>query len=214
MGEVAMNVVEPGSMGASLIARVGAILTRPNETWDVIDAETTEIPELYKTYVVPLAAIPAVCKAIGILALGGIHIFGIHVRPSLTGVISEMVVSYVLTLVGVYVLALVIDELAPHFGAARGRTQAFKLAAYSGTAWWVAGVFRLVPGVGGLLVLLGGLYTLYLMYLGLPKLMRVEGDRTMPYLAVSLVVTLLLTILIGALASCFTDIGGPLSIDT
>jgi len=209
-----MNVVEPGSAGASLIARASAILTKPVETWDVIDAETTQIPDIYKTYVAPLAAIPAVCGAIGLLGLGGISIFGVHLRPSFAGVISEMVVSYVLTLVGVYVLALVIDQLAPQFGAARGRTQAFKLAAYSGTAWWLAGVFRLLPGIGGLFMVLGGLYTLYLMYLGLPKLMRVEGDRTVPYLAVSLVVTLLLMLLIGMLSSCFNHIGGPLSIDT
>lgn len=209
-----MNVVEPGSAGASLFARASAILLRPHETWDLIDAETTEIPDLYKTYVAPLAAIPAVCGAVGLLGLGGIHIFGVHLRPSLTGVVTEMVVSYVLTLVGVYVLALVIDELAPRFGAARGRTQAFKLAAYSGTAWWVAGIFRLLPGIGGVFMLLGGLYTLYLMYLGLPKLMKVDDDRTTPYLAVSLVVTLLLTILIAMLSSCFTNMGGPLSIDT
>jgi hypothetical protein len=71
-----------------------------------------------------------------------------------------------------------------------------------------------LPGIGGLFFLLGGLYSLYLMYLGLPKLMKVEGDRTIPYLAVSLVITLVFTILIGLLASCFSDIGGPLSIDT
>ena len=209
-----MNVVEPRSGGASLIARASAILTKPNQTWDVIDAEQIEILDLYKTYVAPLAAIPAVCGAIGMLSMGGIHIFGIHVRPSVTGVISEMLVNYVLTLVGVYVLALVIDQLAPRFGAARGRTQAFKLAAYSGTAWWVAGAFRLLPGIGWLFGLLGGLYGLYLMYLGLPKLMKVEGDRTVPYLAVSLVVALLFTILIGLLSSRFADFGGPLSIDT
>jgi hypothetical protein len=209
-----MNVVEPGSAGASLIARASAILTKPAETWDVIDAETTQIPDIYKSYVAPLAAIPAVSGVIGLLGLGGISIFGVHLRPSFAGVLSEMVVSYVLTLVGVYVLALVIDQLAPQFGAARGRTQAFKLAAYSGTAWWVAGLFRLLPAIGGLFMVLGGLYTLYLMYLGLPKLMRVEGDRTVPYLAVSLVVTLLLMLLIGMLSSCFNHIGGPLSIDT
>ena len=71
-----MNVVEPGSAGASLIARASAILTKPAETWDVIDAETTQIPDIYKTYVAPLAAIPAVCGAIGLLGLGGISIFG------------------------------------------------------------------------------------------------------------------------------------------
>jgi len=209
-----MNVVEPGSAGASLIARASAILMRPHETWDLIDAETAEIPDLYKTYVAPLAAIPAVCGAVGVLGLGGIRIFGVHLRPSLAGVLTTTVVSYALTLVGVYVLALVIDGLAPRFGGARGRTQAFKLAAYSGTAWWVAGIFRLLPGLGDLFVMLGGLYTLYLMYLGLPKLMKVDDDRSTPYLAVSLVVTVLIWLLVGALSGCLSDFGGPLSIDT
>jgi hypothetical protein len=205
-----MNMVEPGSPGESLIARARAILTRPAETWDVIDGETTSIGDLYRGYVAPLAAIPAVCGAVGMLGVGGIHIFGFRYRPSFAAVIGEMVVGYVLALVGVYVLALVIDELAPRFGAARGRTQAFKLAAYSGTAWWVAGVFQLVPGLG-LLSLLGVIYGLYLLYLGLPKLMRSEPDRTMPYFLASLVVTFLLTALIGLLSSCFNH-GGMVSI--
>jgi hypothetical protein len=209
-----MSVVEPGSAGAGLVARVVAILTKPRETWDEIDAESSDIGGIYRGYVAPLAAIPAVCGAVGLLALGGIHIFGFSLRPSFTGVLTEMVVRYVLTLVGVYVLALVIDELAPQFGAARGRTLAFKLAAYSGTAFWVAGVFRLIPGLGGLAALLGGLYTLYLMYLGLPKLMKVEGDRITPYLAVSLVVTFLLTLLISMLSGCFLDYGGPIRVST
>lgn len=209
-----MSVVEPGSSGPGLVARASAILLRPNETWDAIDAESSDIGEIYRGYVVPLAAIPAVCGAIGLLSLGGIHILGFSMRPSLPGVLTEMVVNYVLTLVGVYVLAMVIDELAPQFGAARGRTQAFKLAAYSGTAFWVAGVFRLMPGPGWVFTVIGGLYTLYLMYLGLPKLMKVEGERTVPYLAVSLGVTLLISILIATLSSCFQNYGGPLRIST
>ena len=209
-----MSVVEPGSSGPGLVARVSGILLRPNETWDVIDAESSDIGEIYRGYVVPLAAIPAVCGAIGLMSLGGIHILGFSLRPSLPGVLSEMVVNYVLTLVGVYLLAIVIDELAPQFGAARGRTQAFKLAAYSGTAFWVAGVFRLLPGPGWVLALLGGLYTLYLMYLGLPKLMKVEGERTVPYLAVSLGVTLVIAVVIGSLSSCFQNYGGPVRIST
>ncbi len=208
-----MNVVEPGSAGASLIARAGAILTRPRETWAVIDAETTTIPDLYKAYVAPLAAIPAVCGAVGLLGLGGIRIFGVRLRPSFSDVIGATVVSYVLTLVGVYLLALVIDELAPRFGAVRGRTQAFKLAAYSGTAFWVAGIFRLLPNVGGVFVLLGAVYALRLMYLGLPTLMRVEDDRVTPYLALSLGASLLTFLLVAMLTSCFTGYGGPLSVD-
>ena len=124
-----MTVVEPGSSGPGLVARVSAILLKPNATWDVIDAESSDIGEIYRGYVVPLAAIPAVCGAIGLLSLGGIHILGRSMELSLPAVLTEMIVNYVLTLVGVYLLAVVIDELAPQFGAARGRTQAFKLEA-------------------------------------------------------------------------------------
>jgi hypothetical protein len=160
-----------------------------------------------------LAAIPAVCGAVGLLGLGGIHLFGVHLRPSFTSVISATVVSYVLTLVGVYILALVIDALAPRFGAVRGRTQAFKLAAYSGTAYWVAGMFQLLPNIGGVFLLLGALYALRLMYLGLPTLMRVEEDAARPYLVLSLGASLLIFLMIGTLTSCFSTLGGPLSID-
>ena len=59
-----MSVVEPGSAGAGLVARVIAILTKPRETWDEIDAESSDIGGIYRGYVAPLAAIPAVCGAI------------------------------------------------------------------------------------------------------------------------------------------------------
>jgi hypothetical protein len=206
-----MTMIEPGSPGESLFGRVKAILTRPRETWDVIDAETSEIGGLYRSYVAPLAAIPAVCGAVGLLSRGSFHVFGFHYRPSVPGVISDMVVGYVLSLVGVYVLALVIDELAPRFDAARSRTQAFKLAAYSGTAWWVAGIFQLIPG-GGILTALAGLYGLYIMYLGLPKLMRCEPERTMPYFLISLAVTIVLGLVISMLSTCFDHGAGRVSI--
>ena len=76
----------------------------------------------------------------------------------------------------------------------------------------MAGVFRLVPGVGWLLALLGGLYSLYLLYLGLPKLMRSDPERTLPFFALVLVTSLGLALLISMLTTCATNSGGPISI--
>jgi hypothetical protein len=207
-----MNVVDPGSPAENLVRRVVRLLLNPLPTWDEIDAEDTTIDALYRHWVIPLAAIPAVCGAIGQLGFGGIHIFGIHYHQSFVGVFGRALVGYALTLIGVYILALVIDELAIQFGGERSRTQAFKLAAYSGTAGWVAGVFGLLPGVGGLFELLGGLYSLYLLYLGLPKLMRSDPMRTLTYFALTLVVVIALGLLIAMLSSCVTNFGGPISI--
>ncbi|MDB5423886.1 MAG: hypothetical protein JWQ29_1302 [Phenylobacterium sp.] len=206
-----MSVVEPGSTGRSLVDRVKSILTQPSATWDVIEAEPATIGELYKGYVAPLAAIPAVCGAVGLLAFG-VGAFGISFRPSPVWVIVQYLTSYVMTLVMVYVLALIIDALAPNFGGVKNQLQAFKLAAYSGTASWVAGVFGLLPMIGGLLALLGALYTLYLLYRGLPKLMKSPEDKTTSYFVVILVVTLVLGIVIAVLTSHISNFGGPLSI--
>jgi hypothetical protein len=212
-----MKVVEPGSPAESLIVKAKNLLLRPHETWEAIDAESSTIESLYKGWVAPLAAIPAVCELIARLGFdglgfGGLQIFGVHYHLSLVSIIGQALLSYGLTLVAVYVLALVIDELALRFAGERSRTQAFKLAAYSGTASWLAGAFLLLPAVGGLLALLGGVYSLYLLYLGLPKLMRSDPDRTLTYFALSLIVTLLLVIVIGALSSCMSNFGGPVSI--
>lgn len=206
-----MSVVEPGTAGRGLVERVKSILMQPDATWDVIDAEPATVGELYKSYVVPLAAIPAVCGAIGML-LFGVGAFGISFRPSPVWVIVQYLTSYVLTLVMVYVLALIIDGLAPNFGGTKNQIQAFKLAAYSGTAAWVGGVFGLLPMIGGLLALLAAIYTLFLLYKGLPKLMKSPEDKTTAYFVVILVVAVVLGAVIAMLTSTITTMGGPLSV--
>ncbi len=206
-----MSVVEPGSAGASLIARVKNILMQPSATWDVIDAEQTSIGALYRGYVMPLAAIPAVCNLVGMLAFGIGGIFGISFRPSPIWLITQAIVSYALSLAMVYVLALIIEALAPNFGGTKDRMQAFKIAAYAPTASWVAGVFGLLPSIS-ILAILGGLYSLYLLYLGLPKLMKAPEDKATPYFAVVLVAAIVAGIVIGAVTSGITRMSGPLHV--
>ena len=45
---------------AKLIDRVKNILLTPKTEWPVIAGESTTVPDLYKNYIVVLAAIPAV----------------------------------------------------------------------------------------------------------------------------------------------------------
>ena len=207
-----MNVVEPGSAAEGIAARAKDLLLRPLETWQAIQAEDSTIEGLYKRWVIPLAAIPPVSHAAGLIAFGGYQIFGIHYHLGLIGILGQAAASYALALAGVLVMALVVDELALRFGGERGRTQAFKLAAYSWTPAWLAGVFMLLPNVGEVAAVLGGLYGLYLLYVGLPVLMRNKPDETLTYFALSLVVLIGLMVLMGILTSCVGGWGGPISI--
>jgi len=189
----------------ALIARTKNILLQPKTEWDVIDAEPATIAGIYRSHVAILAAIPAVCALIGGLLIGH-SMFGITYRPSIGGALTRAIVSYALTLGGVFVLALIIDALAPSFNATRSRVQAFKVAAYAGTASWVAGVFLLIPSLGWLAIL--GLYGLYLLYLGLPRLMKAPADKALGYTAVTVIAAIVLWLVVAALSASLIGIAG------
>jgi len=190
-----MSIVEPGPKASKLVDRVKAILLQPSATWDVIDTEQTTIGELYKGYVIPLALIPAICGLIGAVVFG-YGAFGFSYKPPIQWALAGVITSFVVTLIGVYVLALIIDALAPNFGGTRSQIQAFKVAAYAGTASWVAGVFQILPALGILGFL--GLYSLYLLYKGLPKLMKAPEEKAMPYTVVIVIVGIVISLVAGA----------------
>lgn len=181
---------------ASLVQRVKNILLTPAREWDVIDTESDTVASIYRKHVLPLAAIPAVAGLIGAVVFG-YSAFGFTYRPSVGAAVATAVIQYVMALVGVFVLALIIDALAPHFGAVPNRVQAFKVAAYSATASWVAGIFNILPALSILAIL--GLYSLYLLYLGLPKLMKAPTEKAMTYTVVVVIAAIVVALVIGAL---------------
>lgn len=184
-----------------LIQRVRKILFEPNREWQVIADEFTSVGSIYARYVFPLAAVPAVCQIVG-SALWGVTvpvIGKISVAPSTA--LRGGLASYVGQLVAVYVLALIIDVLAPTFGGKRNAVQSMKVAAYAATAAWVAGVFFLVPGGQWLTVL--GAYSLYLLYAGLAPVMRVPRENATGYAVVTLASAIVLNLVIAAIATVF-----------
>lgn len=203
-----MSVVEPGS-SANLIGRVAGILMRPGATWDEIDREPATIGGLYTRYIMILAAIPVIAGAIG-MTVFGIGAFGITVRISPVWALTNAVVSYALSLAMVYVLALIIEALAPSFGGTKDRVQAFKVAAYAPTASWVAGIFALVPMLA-LLGIVGGLYSLFLFYKGIPKLMKTPEDKALPYTAVVIIIAIVAALVMGMVSSSVLAMSGAMN---
>jgi len=208
-----MSGVEPESSVQGVIGRVLNLLLHPDETWTAIEGEPATIEGLYRGWVLPLAAIAPVCRVISLLAFGGIPMIGIHYHPGFVSVIGDAIGTYALTLIAVYVLALLTDQLSLQFGGERSLTQAFKLMAYCGTAAWVSGVFLLLPSIGGLFTLLGSLYSLYLLYLGLPRLMRSNPNLTLNYFGLILLAAVVMAVIIGSLTHRVLHYGGPVWID-
>jgi hypothetical protein len=191
-----MTVIEPGASSSDLVGRVKRLLLTPSAEWDRINAEPATIKGLYVGYVCILAAITPIASLIGGQVFGH-GAFGISVKPSLIPAIISGVVSYGLTLLSVFLLALIIDALAPSFDGQKDRVQAFKVAAYTGTAGWVAGVLTIFPPLA-IIAGLAGLYGLYLLYLGLPKLMKAPTEKSLGYTIVTILCAIVLFIVVGA----------------
>ena len=165
-----------------LLARVQAILLTPRGEWPRIAAEPATVQGLFTGYIVWLAAIPAIC---GLLAWNSASL-------------NALVIAYLASLAGAYIVAIIIDSLAPSFGGQRDAVAAMKLVAYSATASWVAGVGEMIPLVGWIVGLVGTAYSIYVLYLGLPILMRCPTERALLYTIVIFVLTLVLFGVLGA----------------
>jgi len=179
-----------------IIERIKAILTTPRTEWPVAAAEPASVGGLYAGYIAIVAALPAIASFIkgSLIGYGG---FGITIRTPFTLGIIAMVLGYVLSLVMTYVVALIINALAPTFGGQKNQVQALKTIAYAWTAYWIASIGTIVPWLGWLIGIAGGVYSIYLLYLGLPHTMKCPPDKAAGYTAVSVVIAIVLGWIIG-----------------
>jgi hypothetical protein len=160
-----------------LIDRAIDICIKPRSTFLEIEREKAGFTALYRDYVLWLAALPALVK-LGVAwlsrdaqsALGG---------RGLAAMLSGAALDYICLLAGVYVLALAIDALAPLFGGERDEDQALRLCAYALTPSFLAGATGALPGLAWSSIL--SFYSIALVILGLPRLMRCDEERALGY---------------------------------
>jgi len=165
------------------IARIQGILFEPRAEWQRIEAEPRSMRSLLLGWILPLAAIGPVANMIGSLVFGHEGTW-MTTRPVLGYAIGKAVIDYVVMIAAAFAVALTVAGLAPHFGGKADRVRALKLVAGAGTALWLAQGFQLVPQLS-FLVLPGGIYALYLAWLGTPVLMRSRKPVTLAYLGVA-----------------------------
>ncbi|MEE2693028.1 MAG: Yip1 family protein [Pseudomonadota bacterium] len=185
-------------MTQDLIGRVQGLLMSPKAEWDKIDGETVDTQKLILGYVAPLAAIPAIAGLIGPIIFGYPGLAEAY-KPTMGMLFPAAIYNFIMAIVMVFLISFVINALAPTFGAQSNQQQALKVAAYWPTAAWVSGVFMLIPMLG-ILTVVGLVYSLYLLFVGLPKLMKPPADKATVYTIVSLVVAVVVAIVINSLS--------------
>ena len=185
----------------SIVQRAKDVLLDPKTTWPTIDAESASVQSIYVPYVVALAAISAVAGFIG-MSIVGVGGFGLSYRVPVVSGLLNMVVGFVLALVMVFVMALIADALAPTFGGQKNQISALKLIGYGSTAGFLGGVFNVIPAAS-LLGLLAALYSIYLIYTGVPVLMKCPKEKAVSYTAVLVVCGIVAGVILASVSVMF-----------
>jgi len=166
----------------NLVDRIKKILLSPRTEWPTIAGETATVQSLYVGYILILAAIAPLAL---LIRSGG-------------AAIAVAIAQYVVALVITYLIALIVDALAPTFGGTKDFTQSLKLVAYSYTAPWLAGVFLLLGStIGGLIGLVAAIYAWYTFYLGVPVMKKCPPEKAVGYTIVVVLCGIVLAIVLG-----------------
>ena len=173
----------------ALIDRIKGILLEPKSEWTSIAAEPATTQSIYTGWVMIVAAIGPLATLVGFSDLG------------LAWAIRLAIGSYVIALVITFVLAMIVDVLAPSFGGQKDFVAALKLTAYSYTAAWLAGIANVLGMFGGLIVLLASIYAWYTFFLGAPVLRKCSADKAIPYTLIIVLCGIALGILSGKVLS-------------
>ena len=187
-----------------IIGRAKAILLTPRAEWPVIAAEPETVGGIFTNYLIVMAAIPAVIQFVRMSLIGisvpFIGAFRVGIGTGLTSALT----TYVLTLLGVFVVALIVEALAPTFGGEKNRVQALKVVAYAYTANFVASIIGLVPGLMLISALAGLIYGLYLLNLGLPFTMKCPPEKSFGYTVVTVIAAIIVGVVISWVVSSVT----------
>ena len=183
-----------------IIDRVKKIILFPKEAWTEIAVEDTGIRDLFLKYAIFLALIPAVSLIIGFGVVGLRFGPGYYRMPIGTALFSATV-SYIVNLAGVFTGGYIINFIGQYFSAESNLRQAMKLSVYSSTAFWLAAIFGIIPAIGFLSIL--GLYSMYLLYIGIPLLMKVPEEKVMSFTVAVIIASVILGFLLNAVVGQF-----------
>ena len=168
--------------------RLTGLFVDPRREWNAIAGESADVGWLYRNFITIVAAIPSAALLLRFM-LGGSPVLGVRVA----------VTRYIVALATPVAAAVIVEKLAPRFQSRASTAQALKLMAYSAAPVWVAGVFYLIPDVGGAATLVGLLYGVYLFAIGLPRVLHTPREQIVPFMLVCAILLLVINIILTGL---------------
>ena len=180
-----------------LSGRVRGLLFNPKSEWQQVARECTAPGRLFTGYVMPLAALAV---------LAALLRSWLATPVSVSGALLMIALTFSFAVIGVCVVALIINSMASFFRGVHSHGQALKVATYAATPLWLSCVFIPFPSLSLPAQFLGGVYHTYLLYLGLRVLMKSPRDRALGYATTVVLCSILLGIVFTQVAAGLGEI--------
>jgi hypothetical protein len=205
--------IDTATSGApNIVERAKNILLSPRAEWARISTESTGLGPLLMGYVLPLAAIGALASVIGSMLFLGM-LFG---AAGLVPAVVSAAVGVGITLLGVFLCGILVNALASSFGSQPNQMRANQLAAYSATASLIGSWGAIIPFLGWLVALAGGIYSVVLFYMGLTPMMQTPEDKRVLFTIVLALIAIVAWWLVGMVVAMMLlgmglGVGGAMS---
>ena len=194
------------------LAHSFGLLINPDKAWAAIRKDSESPARLYLGHVLILALIPEVAGFVGTSQIGWQVGNGPIMKLSVSSALSLSVMFYAAMLAGIFILGKFIDFFAATYEVGDTTPRGITLAAYTATPMFLIGVIAVYPNIW--VNMLAGLvaitYAVYLLYEGLPILMKIPEDRGFMFATSVLTVGLVMFVSLLAMTVVIWSLGvGP-----
>jgi len=197
-----------------LLSHTIGIFTNPDREWQAIRSDKHSFLQVFFSHVPILALLPCIAGYIGVTRIGfelGGHLT--KLTPASAAVLA--VVTYFAMLVGVYLLGEFINWMAKSYGVEGDEPtrhyEGTALAVFVTTPIFLASMVVIYPHLWLVTAVVGlaGVYSVYLIYEGIPILMNMSKERAFLYAGAVITVALVMmvTVMIGSVILWTMGIG-------
>ena len=188
---------------------VWGLMAQPKDEWKSIRDERCTIGKCYCSHVLFLAALPAIAYFIGTSQVGWV-IGAKSVRLSTESALQIAGLTYLTMLVGIFAMGKTIHWMSQTYGATQNLPQSIALAAYTATPLFLTGIMLIYPilWLNLLIGLMALAYTIYLLYIGLPIMMKISQERGFLFASAVMGVGLVMLVAVLAATVVLWDMGG------
>ena len=126
--------------------------------------------------------------------------------------VTSVVVEFALAVASLYFVPQILAAIAPSFGGQNDALNALKLYVFAMTPAWIGQAVGVIPVLGWLAALAGGIYAVFLFWQHISDAMSIPTDKKIGYVIVSVLVLAVVYIIIGAVGEGIAMIVSPYSV--